>query len=129
MKKILALLLALATLFAVVGCATQTPEVNDSSEKAATEDPTTVGTNQPTEKPTESTTEPTTETPDDPKDPMPEPLDKSKQYRILFINACSTLYDQRKAQAYSLGYTYCLINRNLSGIHNRYNNACFTKTD
>ena len=93
MKKILALLLALATLFAVVGCATQTPEVNDSSEKAATEDPTTVGTNQPTEKPTESTTEPTTETPDDPKDPMPEPLDKSKQYRILFIGNSYTYYN------------------------------------
>ena len=68
MKKILALLLALATLFAVVGCATQTPAVNESSEEASEEDPTTVGT-QSTEKPTESA-----QATPDPK--TTEPVDK-----------------------------------------------------
>ena len=88
MKKILALLLALATLFAVVGCTTKAPAINESSEEASAEDPTTG---------TEQLTESTTEQPTDPKDPevdkTPEPLDKTKQYRILFIGNSYTHYN------------------------------------
>lgn len=87
MKKLLALLLALATLFAVAGCAAQTTNPEENSTDASTEAPTTSAPT--TEEPTEESTEP--------KDPgvdvTPKPLDKSKQYRILFIGNSYTHYN------------------------------------
>ena len=84
MKKFLAILLALATLFAVVGCTTQTPE-------ASTEEPTTASETAGED----PTTEPTTEEATQPEDPGTDsqPLDKTKQYRILFIGNSYTHYN------------------------------------
>lgn len=89
MKKLLALFLALATLFAVVGCAAQTTNPEENSTDASTEAPTTSA--PATEQPSEGSTEEAT----DPKDPPAEnqPLDKDKEYKILIVGNSYTHYN------------------------------------
>lgn len=89
MRKFVALLLALATLLAVAGCATKAPDTsNETTADTSTNAPTTPPTEQPTEKPTEQPTEP-----QDPPATDPQPLDKGKTYRILFIGNSYTHYN------------------------------------
>ena len=97
MKKLLAILLALATLFAVVACTAQTPkgeetsatEVSTDAPKATTgEDPTTEPTTEPTTQPEEPTTD-------------PQPLDKEKEYRILFIGNSYSHYNTMPTEIFA----------------------------
>lgn len=102
-KKLLCLVLLLATLLGVVSCAANrtptetlpptTTEPSASQTDAPTQEPTEAQTHVPTEAPTESTTEePTQEPTDAPTDPIVgSPVEAGKPYFIKVNNLCNTV--------------------------------------